>query len=139
MKNRTPVSKIMSANVMTVNTTNKLEDAHQIMINNNVHHVPVVSGKNVIGILSKSDIDRISFLVGIEKEKEKAITMVFDMLTIEQVMTRDVKSVQKNSTIKESVETFADAKFHALPVVDGEELVGIVTSTDVFKYMLDQY
>lgn len=129
----------MSSNVMTVNTTNKLEDAHQIMINNNVHHVPVVSGKNVIGILSKSDIDRISFLVGVEKEKEKAITMVFDMLTIEQVMTKEVKDVQKNSTIKESVAIFADAKFHALPVVEGEDLVGIVTSTDVFKYMLDQY
>lgn len=137
MKNRTPVSKIMSSNVMTVNTTNKLEDAHNIMTEHNVHHVPVVSGKTVIGILSKSDIDRISFLVGIEKEK--AITTVFDILTIEQVMTKEVKSVEKNSTIKESLEIFADAKFHALPVVDGGDLVGIVTSTDVFKYMLEQY
>ncbi len=65
--------------------------------------------------------------------------MVFDMLTIEQVMTKEVEAIQKTTTIKESVEIFAKAKFHALPVVDGEELVGIVTSTDVFNYLLDQY
>jgi len=129
----------MSTNLISVNTTNKLEDVHQIMIDNNVHHVPVVSGKNIIGIVSKSDIERISFLVGVDKEKEKAITMVFDMLTIEQVMTKEVESVQQNSTIKNAVEIFANSKFHALPVLNDAELVGIVTSTDVFKYMLDQY
>ena len=122
---------------MTVNKSNNLEDAQNIMVNNNVHHVPVVSGTSIIGMLSKSDIERISFLVGVQKDK--AITMVFDMLTIEQVMTQEVQVLQQKATIKEAVEIFANANFHALPIVDGEELVGIVTSTDVFKYLLDQY
>lgn len=137
MNKRTPVSSIMTANPHTVNTTNKLEDAYQIMMDHNVHHVPVVSGDSVIGMISKTDIDKVSFVTGIEKDK--ALTAVFDILKIENVMTKNVKTVQTSETIKTVAETFSKGKFHSLPVLDGDKITGIVTSTDIINYLIAQY
>jgi CBS domain-containing protein len=47
--------------------------------------------------------------------------------------------VAPNSTIKEVAEIFATEPFSSLPVADGDQLVGIVTTTDVIRYLLDQY
>ena len=61
------------------------------------------------------------------------------MLSISQVMTTHIKTIDVDTTIKEVAELFAKKGFHALPVVDGKHLRGIVTTTDVIKYMLKQY
>ena len=42
-------------------------------------------------------------------------------------------------TIKEVAEILASREFHALPVIDGTKLVGIVTTTDLIKYLLEQH
>ena len=60
------------------------------------------------------------------------------MFTIEQVMVKNVVSVSSNTSIKEVAEIFATKEFHALPVVDDDVLVGIVTTTDLIKYLLKQ-
>jgi CBS domain-containing protein len=54
-------------------------------------------------------------------------------------MTSKPKVVSISDSVKDVAEIFAKEEFHALPVVEGEELKGIVTTTDVIKYLLDQY
>ena len=66
-------------------------------------------------------------------------TAIFDMLTIEQVMKSNPTTVSSTQPIKEVAEILSTEEFHALPVVDNNELVGIVTTTDVVKYLLQQY
>ena len=61
------------------------------------------------------------------------------MLTIPQVMTAKPKTVSSNTIIKDLAEIFSKEEFHALPVVDNDELQGIVTTTDVIRYFLEQY
>ena len=48
-------------------------------------------------------------------------------------------TVKSEDTIKEVAEIFSEAEYHSLPVVDNDELKGIVTTTDVIRYMLEQY
>jgi CBS domain-containing protein len=48
-------------------------------------------------------------------------------------------AVQHDATIREVAEILSTKEFHALPVVDGSKLVGIVTTTDLIKYLLEQY
>jgi CBS domain-containing protein len=55
------------------------------------------------------------------------------------VMTSKPRTVESSDLIKEVAEIFAKEEYHALPVVDGGELKGIVTTTDVIGYMLEQY
>ena len=64
-------------------------------------------------------------------------TMIF--VIVEQVMAKNLISVSSQTTIKDAAEILAKKEFHALPVVDNEKLVGILTTTDLINYLLDQY
>lgn len=137
MKKRTPVSKIMTANPLSVNMNNSVRDVVEIFNNNNIHHLPVVSGDDLKGLISKSDIDRISFVSN--SQGDKANTVVYDTLTIDQVMTTDLKTVDEDDQIREAAEMLANGNYHALPVLADNKLKGIVTSTDIIKYLLEQF
>jgi CBS domain-containing protein len=54
-------------------------------------------------------------------------------------MAKKIRSVSPQTSIKEVAELLAAREFHALPVVDGGDLVEIVTTTDLIKYLLKQY
>jgi CBS domain-containing protein len=56
-----------------------------------------------------------------------------------QVMVSNPVTVKSMQTIKEVAEILASREFHALPVIDGTKLVGIVTTTDLIKYLLEQH
>jgi CBS domain-containing protein len=137
MKKRTPISKIMSNDIITVNKTQSIREVSDIIEDKNIHHVPVVSGDKVIGMLSKVDLQKISFVNSYDNDG--LTTAMYDNLNIEQVMTKDVKVVQKSDTIYEVATILSKNEFHSLPVVEEEKLVGIVTTTDLIKYLVDQY
>lgn len=140
MKKREPVSHIMTSHVHTVNVTNKLQDAKQLMEKHHIRHIPVVSGEKLTGIMSLTDIERISFGSDLGGNKDNVDLAIFDMLTIDQVMKHEVRTVTPETPIKEVAEQLAVEEFHALPVVnDNNELQGIVTTTDLVKYLIDQY
>lgn len=139
MKRRELVSKIMSTNLITVNLTNNLVDAEKLFIENSIRHIPVVSGEDIIGILSLTDLLRVSFVDTYGSDESDVDTAVYNMLSIEQVMVKNLVSVSSTQTIKEVAEVLAKNEFHALPVVDSGKLIGIVTTTDLLNYLLEQY
>ena len=63
---------------------------------------------------------------------------ILEMLTIPQVMTAKPKTVPSELIIRDLAEIFVKEEFHAAPVVDNGELKGIVTTTDVLKYFLEE-
>ncbi len=139
MKKRESVEHIMTKDIYTLNHTNSLGDAEAIFKEYKVRHLPVVSGDELIGMLSLTDLERISFVDNYGGGEDHVDTAVFNMLTIEQVMVRNVQTITRSTTVKEVAEILADKEFHALPVVEDGHLLGIVTSTDLIKYLLEQY
>jgi CBS domain-containing protein len=137
MKKRAPVSQIMSTDILTVNLTQNLRDVDALLKDQPIRHLPVVSGEKVIGMLSKTDLQRISFVNS--AEGEQVTTTMYDSLTINQVMTKDVITVDKEDTILDVATILSKNEFHALPVTEAGKLVGIVTTTDLVKYLIDQY
>lgn len=137
MKKRTPITKIMSKDILTVNQKQTLKEVDKILKNKHVRHVPVVSGKNVIGMLSSTDIQKISFINTVDGDE--ITTGMFDVLTIEQVMSKNLKTMQEDETIYDAAVMLSENDFHAIPILKGEDLVGIVTSTDLLKYLVDQF
>ncbi len=137
MKKRTPISKIMSNDIITINKTQSIREVSEIIRDKNIRHVPVVSGEKIIGMLSKVDLQKISFVNTVDGDE--LTTALYDGLNIEQVMTKDVKVVQKNDTIYDVATILSKNEFHSLPVLENEKLVGIVTNTDLIKYLVDQY
>lgn len=139
MKKRTPVSSIMTKNVVTLNTKDTLEIAEKLFKENNIRHIPVVSGSHIIGMLSYTDLLRISFADAVFDDEQEVDTTVYNMFSIEQVMAKNLVSVHSDTTIKEVAEILSKKEFHALPVVDDGDLMGIVTTTDLINYLLEQY
>lgn len=139
MKKRTPVSEIMTKDVITLNHTDDLETAERLFKSKKIRHIPVVSGNTIIGMLSYTDLLRISFADAADDDDESIESVVYNMFTIEQVMARNLMKVSSDTTIKEVAEILAKKEFHALPVVDDKKLVGIVTTTDLIHYLLAQY
>lgn len=139
MKKREPVSKIMTAQVHTLNLTQNLHDAESAFKKHNIRHLPVVSGDKLVGIISYTDLMRISFVDEFGDDEASADTAIYDMLSLEQVMMSKPETVSPTTTIKDAAEILASREFHALPVVDNGTLKGIVTSTDLINYLLDQY
>ena len=139
MKKGTPISAIMTKKVITVSTEDSLEKAEYLFKTNHIRHIPVVSGNIVKGMLSYTDLLRISFADAVDESEEYVDTVVYNMFTIEQVMAKNLVQVTSETTIKEVAEILSKKEFHAIPVIDNEELVGIVTTTDLINYLLEQF
>jgi len=137
---RIPVSSIMSTQLVVLNRTDSLEKAEHLFKKHRIRHIPVIEGQNrIVGMLSLTDLLRLSFADGAYEEEEEIEAVVYEMFTIPQVMAKNVKSVAPETTIKEVAELLAKEEFHAVPVVEEGNLVGIVTTTDLIKYLLNQY
>ncbi len=138
MKRREPISHIMSKNVLSVNQTDSLRDVAKIFRTENVHHVPVIHGHEIVGIISSSDFNRLTF-GSLYEHQEGADNAILDSLKIEQVMTAKPTVVNVHDPIRDVAEIFAEANFHALPVTDDNELKGIVTTKDLIKYLVELF
>ena len=138
MKKREPISHIMTKSVVTVNQNDDLRKVVEKLKSNSIRHIPVVNGKVVVGIISRTDVNRLTFGALFDGQ-EGVDEAILDMLSISQVMTSKPRTLPSDAIIKDLAEVFAKEDFHALPVVDNGELKGIVTTTDVIKYFLEQY
>lgn len=137
IKKREQVSVIMTKQPFSVTLKNSISEVEQLMKANFIRHAPVVDGHRLIGMISKTDLERISFL---EIDGEKVTkSKYFDLFTVEQVMTKSVHCIQEDDFIKDAAEILSLGSFHALPVLREDELVGIITSTDLINYLLKQY
>jgi CBS domain-containing protein len=138
MKRREPISHIMTKNVATVQVSDDLHDVIDLVKKNHIRHVPVLEGHDVVGIISSTDINRLTFSSLFENQ-EGADEAILEMLSISQVMTQKPRTVEASLSIRDVAEILASEEYHALPVVENGQLVGIVTTTDVIKYLLEQY
>ncbi|MFV0564928.1 MAG: CBS domain-containing protein [Flavobacteriaceae bacterium] len=135
MPHHNSVSTIMTAPVVTLKKKDTLEHAEHLFKKNKIRHIPVVSGNAVVGMLSYNDLKRLSF-VDIADENSNADALIYKMFNISQVMTDNIVTVSASNSIREAAKIFAENEFHALPVVNNNALVGIVTTTDMIKYLL---
>jgi CBS domain-containing protein len=128
----------MTKNVIKLNLKDDLTKADALFKKNKIRHIPVVNGNRIIGMLSYTDLLRISFVDAIDDDEVIDAT-VYNLFTVEQVMAKNLITISPETTIKEAAEILSSKEFHALPVVLGDLLVGIVTTTDLIKYLIDQY
>ncbi|HUH28463.1 CBS domain-containing protein [Gelidibacter sp.] len=135
MKDMQLVSAIMTTKIVKLKKDDDLERAEYLFKKHKIRHIPVVEGKSIIGMLSYTDLLRISFVDAVDDDGEIE-SLVYNMFTIEQVMAKNIVSVSSTTSIKEVAQILAKKEFHALPVVDDGELVGMVTTTDLINFLI---
>jgi CBS domain-containing protein len=139
MKKNMPVSLIMTKDLITLKRSDDLTTAERLFKKHNIRHIPVVDDLQIVGMLSYTDLLRISYADAVYDYETDVDSMVYNMFTIGQVMAKNVIKVSPQTTIREVAQILSDREFHAIPVVLEDELVGIVTTTDLINYLLEQY
>jgi CBS domain-containing membrane protein len=136
MKKNQPISSIMTKEVITLSLKNSLYSAEKRMKTNHIRHMPVVDEDKLIGLISLSDLQRISFIDAYSKEGTED-TPVYNMLSINDMMIKNPLTASPETTILEVSKLLASKEFHSLPVVDNGKLVGIITTTDLLHYFIE--
>ncbi|MBN7820028.1 CBS domain-containing protein [Bowmanella sp. Y26] len=127
------VSKIMSAPVVTVKMDDNLHRVHEIFQKHKFHHVLVVDGKTLLGVISDRDLLKaVSARIG--SSSADARDMASFQKKVYQIMTRDLITINQNHTVLQAVRLFNRHPISCLPVVDdNDHWVGIVSWRDIFK------
>ena len=139
MKRNEPVSKIMSTNLVTVHHGDPVSKVRKLMDEHRLHHIPVVNGDQLVGIISYSDILRVSFGDAFNADQRSVDATLDHTFTLEKLMNPVVSTVTEHSTIREAADILGKGQFHSLPVINGGKVVGMVTSTDLIRYLCDQF
>lgn len=132
----TPISDIMTRDVIYLDTKDQLEKAEDIFKSKKIRHIPIVKQGNMVGMLSYNDLLRISFADAYSGVIAEVDSSVYEMFSLDQVMVKNPVSIAPDQTISELASVFMKKEFHALPVVQDGRLVGIVTTTDLIRFML---
>lgn len=130
-----PVSEIMSTHLLTVSPTDNLEKVKEIFDKYNIHHVPVVRYKELVGLISKTDFYKALHGSRLNGYAPNGDSDMLKNRTAEDLMTRGLAKISPDDKIGVAAEIFLDNHFHAVPVVNDEgDLVGMVTTYDIIKY-----
>jgi len=104
-----------------------------------VHHLPIVEGDHLVGILTSNDFLRVSFGEFGNQDSRNLDAILDHTYKLSELMNANPVTVDAQKTVREAATTLAGSNFHSLPVVNDSKLVGIVTSSDLINYLLEQY
>jgi CBS domain-containing protein len=130
------IKDIISSAVYTVTEYEPLRYVRNILDEHNVHHVPVMSESKIVYIISSVDVERSkygsSFFVNHNTEAQNETLLA--VILAGSIMTVVVETISHEDTLYNAYLIFKRNSFRALPVTDGEKLVGIVIPMDFLDY-----
>lgn len=133
-----PVSELMTQELITVNPEDKLMAVKKIFDNNKIHHVPVVRFRKIVGIISKTDL--LYFLKGMGNARHPDVLNEGRLLITraQNIMTTGLATLAPTDRINAALEVFRENILHAIPIVENDELVGILTTHDIIRALADK-
>jgi len=139
MKKNEPIDKVLTRDVETVHTGMSVSDVRKLFAERGFHHVPVVSGRKLLGMITASDVLGIT-VDGVGADDRSMDAYIDHRFSIEEIMTKDLVTLPRKSTIADAADLLSQGTFHAIPVVDtSAELHGLVTSTDLIRYLRELF
>ena len=128
----------MTTELTTVHDGQPVSTLRKIFEENTIHHIPVVSGEELIGIVTSNDFMRVSFGEFGNQDGTGLDAILDHTYKIHDLMNSNPVTVPSTGTIREAAKLLSNHSFHALPVVDdSQKLVGLVTSTDLLQYLAE--
>lgn len=134
---KTPVTKVMSENVITVYRSQPLSEVWDTLSRNGIHHVPVVEGSTPVGMISASDILKLAY--DFDGTDDRMLrTMLDHQFNVDDAMSTDLLTTTADATVHHVADLMSDGTRHSVLVLDAVgELAGIVTSTDLIRFLRD--
>jgi len=133
MNVKDPVSSIMNSKLITISEDADLEKIKELFNSYNISHLPVDDYKKLKGLISLSEV---SFLINpsrFELESIEAAILETGWIKAKNLMRTRLAKLEPDDKIEVAIDIFLNNHFHCLPIVKGEELVGIVTPNDILR------
>lgn len=135
------VKHIMTTDLITADPDEVLDSVRHKLIDNHIQHIPVVEGRKILGIISKSDMRRMEhhFTLFQSEKALEANRQIFSTILASEIMTTSLVKLRDTDSAAIAVDLFRENLFHALPVVDDKDhLVGMITPLDLLRYAFDE-
>ena len=135
-----PISSLMTDyhTLVTVDPEESLLKVKEIFETHKFHHIPVVHFREIVGLISKTDFEH--FMGGASHYTEDRFVnnLRLESTKVTDIMTKRLGKVAPDDRINMALEVFLVNRFHALPVVENGELVGIITPFDIMTALSKQ-
>lgn len=130
------VSMWMQRSVITVSPDVRIDAAAHLMVKNRIRRLPVVrdseGGKRVVGILVNTDLYH-AYPADVNPFRVDSTTNPEDLPEVKKVMSSPVIHIKPDEPIENASAMMRTHRISALPVIAEDELVGIITESDIFK------
>jgi acetoin utilization protein AcuB len=132
--NTLTVADLMTSDPDVVSSDTPLEQAIALMNRAERRQLPVVDNGELVGLISDRDVRLAVNSPFIEMDSLDKLHLL-DSVTVGQCMTPNPVTIHPSAPLYEAAGILSRYKFGALPVMEGEELVGIITVTDLLQQM----
>ena len=127
----------MTHSLVTVTPDTPVSEALNVMRQNKVRRMPVLDKHDrLVGIVAEKDLLYASPSPATSLNVYE-IGYLLSKLKVKEIMTRNVVTITEDQPLEEAARVMVDNAVGALPVIRGEEVVGIITETDIFKVLLE--
>ncbi len=131
------VGRVMHTDLVTIAPKTTLIEARDILEKKQIKHLLVVDKKNeLIGIVSDRDLKK-SWASSATALSTHELNYLLNTVTVDSIMVKKTITITPDTTIERAASTFQENRISSLPVVDGDKLLGIITSTDVMGVLLE--
>jgi acetoin utilization protein AcuB len=125
------VRNSMTRELVTVVSETTAAEALALCRMNRIRHLPVLEGRRLVGVISDRDLRAATPALG-----DLARAEALDRIRVADEMARDVATAGPEDPIEDAAMAMYERKIGCLPVVDGEDLVGILTTSDVMRALV---
>jgi acetoin utilization protein AcuB len=129
------VADWMTESVLALETFDSISIARQVMAKHRVNQLPVLDNDVLVGIVTDRDI-RDAYPTSMLISRTKEIDEFAESYTVEEVMTHDVFTVRPQTPLTAAVSLLRRHRIGSLPVLEGKQLVGIITRSDILDFVL---
>jgi CBS domain-containing protein len=126
------VKEIMTKDLVFVSPTERLIHARRVMLEAHVGRLPVLDEGKLVGMITSKDLMR-AFIDFRKKVPEKYQKSQIKEVLIEDIMSTNPTYVTKDMSITEVSEIMMETGYNGLPVVEGSDVIGIITQTDILR------
>ena len=112
------VSEIMTRDPVYVDRTARISEVADIFRSHSFTHLPVLEGDKILGIVSLTDLLRVSFSETYGQDERQMLAALDNMKTIDDLMTENPSTISPRATLREAAQVLSRENFHSLPVVD---------------------
>lgn len=130
------VGKRMAHPVITISPDLPITEGLNLMHHEKIRRIPVLQGGKLVGIISDQDMLNAS-PTPTESLSIAEVNQLISRITVEEVMEPEVRTIETSTPIEEAARIMSDNNIGALPVLENNRVVGIITETDLFKIFLD--